>query len=121
MDLSENLTILTEHLSQSLYWSLVHLSVISGILKSKDGKSYHPYISDSKTHDQSFTKIVKIADVSCADNIAIDSDNCSAQYKSGLHIYHRRSQTNTVLHLFACMGFLDMVRVKWIILGEQPR
>ena len=34
------------------------MSIHSGITKTKNGKSYHPYISDSKKHDQVFTKIV---------------------------------------------------------------
>ena len=90
VDFAENLTIPMKDQPQSLYWTQQHLSVHSGISKSRNGKSYHPYISDCKIHDQVFSKnaileILAEEDVTGCDYIVIDSDNCSSQYKSGLH------------------------------------
>ena len=40
------------------------------------------------------TEMLAEEDVSCADYIVIDSDNCSAQYKPGLHFYHLQEISN---------------------------
>ena len=42
---------------QSLHWSHEQITVHSGILKYNGVKSYHPYISDDRKHDQHFVKI----------------------------------------------------------------
>lgn len=64
IDFSENLT-------ESLHWAKEQVSVHSGILKCNGEKSYHPYFSDSRTHDQAF---VKNADTDESDYIVIESD-----------------------------------------------
>ena len=58
LDFSENLTIPMTSQPQSMYWALKAVTVHSGIIKTKDSKAYHPYLSDSIKHDQSFTNIV---------------------------------------------------------------
>ena len=78
---------------QSIYWTQKTVSVHSGISKPKDEKIFHPYISNSEKHDQLLTKIaieeiLFEEDLNSADVIIINSDNCSIQYKSGLHFYH---------------------------------
>ena len=60
---------------------------VSGILKQQGEKSYQPYISQDKKHDQHFVHLVLDEmlggiDVSSADSIVIESDNCCSQYKS---------------------------------------
>ena len=99
MDFSENHTVPMKSQPQSMYWTLQTVTVHSGITKSKDGKSYHPYISDSNKHNQVFVNIVMNemlaeADVTNCDMIVVDSDNCSSQYKSVLHFYHLQELTN---------------------------
>ena len=62
------------------------MTVHSGILKKGDTKSYHQYLSNEKTHDQSLVKCVideTIKDViEPGTTLIIESDNCSSQYKS---------------------------------------
>ena len=60
------------------------------ILKQNGEKSYHPYISNNKKHEQHFIYLVleqrlSIVDVLSADSIVIESNNCSSQYKSSTH------------------------------------
>ena len=105
MDYSENLAIPMKSQPQSLYWTLESVTIHSGIVKTKDGKSYHPYISDCKKHDQVFTNIVMNEmlaeeDVTNCDVIIIDSDKCSGQYKSGLHFYHLQEIANNYNFFF---------------------
>ena len=85
---------------QSLYWSLQVVTVHSAISKSKSGKIYHPYLSDSKKHDQVFTKlameeILAEEDVASYDVMVIESDNCTSQYKSALHFHHLQQLSDT--------------------------
>ena len=82
-----------------MYWTLKAVSVHSGITKSRDGKSYHPYICDSIKHDQSFVDIViremlSEEDVAAHDLIVVDSDNCTSQYKSVLDLHHYQMIAN---------------------------
>jgi len=58
LDYSENLTIPLKEMAQSIDWTQDTVPIHSGICKSKDGKTYHLYVSDSKKHDQALTKIV---------------------------------------------------------------
>ena len=86
-------------MAQSIYRTQETISVHSGISKSKDGKIYHLYLSNSKKHDQVFTKItieemLGEEDLNSGDVIIINSDNCSVQYKSGLHFYHLQEIAN---------------------------
>ena len=78
---------------QSLHLSQSQITVHSGILKNHGEKSYHPYLSDDRKHDQSFVKIVikemlKDADIEPGSYIVIESDNCSSQYKSAPHCHN---------------------------------
>ena len=76
---------------QSLHWSHEEITVHSGILKVSGEKSYHPYLSDDRSHNQKFVKVVmgemlneipSIKEGSCC---VIESDNCTCQYKSAEH------------------------------------
>ena len=58
MDFSENLSVSVKYEPQSLHWALDQVIVHSGILKGHGHKSYHPYFSDSKIHDQVFVNEV---------------------------------------------------------------
>ena len=62
---------------------------------------YHAYLSDNWQHDQSFVKIV-IESMLEGQNmdgkfIIIESDNCTAQYKSVKHFFHLQTIRN-MLH-----------------------
>ena len=64
----------------------------TGILKCDGENIYHAYISDNLKHDQTFVKVVidnMLDTTDTTDNkvIVIESDNCSAQYKSAKHFY----------------------------------
>ena len=58
IDFSENLSVPVKYEPQSLHWSHKQVTIHSGILKLNGEKSYHPYISEDRQHDQSFVKIV---------------------------------------------------------------
>ena len=113
MDYAENLTIPMKEQPQSMYWALKTVTVHSGITKSLEGKTYHPYLSDSVKHDQSFTKIV-IKEMLAEENIenydviVIDSDNCASQYKSALSFYHLQEMSNvhniTIIRMYGVPG-----------------
>ena len=113
MDYSENLTVPMKSQPQSMYWALKAVTVHSGITKSREGKSYPPYISDSVKHDQSFTNIVinemlADEDVSSYDCVVIDSDNCSGQYESVLNFHHLQELSDvhniTVIRMYGIPG-----------------
>ena len=72
---------------QSLHWVKKQITVQSGIVKCNGEKTYHPYVSDCKTHDQAIVKLVvtEMLDSTYMPDdavILIESDNCSSQYKS---------------------------------------
>lgn len=56
-DFSENLTLGIKWEPQSLQWSKTQVTVHSGIVKTPTQKMYHPYLSDSREHDQAFVYI----------------------------------------------------------------
>jgi hypothetical protein len=93
VDFSENLTIDIKWEPQSLHWSKKQVTVHSGIVKSSDGqKTYHPYVSDSREHDQPFVYIavknmLLTTEKNSANVILMESDNCSSQYKSSEHFH----------------------------------
>ena len=72
----------------------------SGILKFKTEKSYHPYLSANRKHDQHFVQlcileILKKVDFSKNPGyIIIESDNCSYQYKSSAHFHGMQTLAN---------------------------
>ena len=57
IDFPENLTIGVKFEIQLLRWVKQQITVHSGIVKVNGGKSYHPYVNDSRVHDQTFVKI----------------------------------------------------------------
>ena len=91
IDFSENLTLPVKHQAQSLHWSYTQITVHSGIVKVEGEKSYHPYFSDNRKHDQVFVKLSiekMLSDVDISDKIiVVESDNCKGQYKSAKHLY----------------------------------
>ena len=90
IDFSENLSVPVHQEIQSLHWSHGQVTVHSGIIKQNGEKSYHPYLSNNKKHDQHFVHLVLDemlghVDLSAAEYIVIESDNCSCQYKSSTY------------------------------------
>ena len=61
IDFSENLTIEVKFEPLSLHWVKQQITVHSGIVNVNVEKSYHPYVSDSRVHDQAFVKLAMIA------------------------------------------------------------
>ena len=90
IDFSENLSIPVKFEPQSLHWCHEQVTIHSGILKVGGKKSYHPYVSNERRHDQPFVHIVlekmlEEVDMKLHSYIVIESDNCSVQYKSAQH------------------------------------
>lgn len=89
IDFSENLKLPVKFEPQSMHWCHETITVHSGIIKIHGEKSYHPYVSDDKKHDQTFVKKVlkeMIATIECLpQSCIVESDNCSSQYKSAKH------------------------------------
>ena len=90
VDFSENLTVPVKFEPQSMHWSHEQVTIHSGIMKLEGEKSYHPYVSNDKKHDQQFVYVVleeMLKEVTIPDNcvMVIESDNCSCQYKSSAH------------------------------------
>ena len=101
IDFSENLQIPVKFEPRSLHWSHEQVTVHSGILKCSAIKSYHPYISDDKKHDQHFVHVVLNEVLSEAElptgedaYIVIESDNCTSQYKSTAHFHSIQQISN---------------------------
>ena len=89
-DFSKNLTISIKWEPQSLYWSKTQVTVHSGIVKTPYQKTYHPYLSDSREHDQTFVymalkEMLDSTEITDLETIIIESDNCTVQYKSAEH------------------------------------
>jgi len=112
IDFSENLTIPVKFEPQSMHWYHETVTIPSGIIKLHGNKSYHPYISDDKKHDQKFVKIVLEEMLETLDSIpemcVIESDNCSGQYKSAQHFYDIQELSNKlgtpIVRLFSIAG-----------------
>jgi len=88
---------------QSLHWTKNQISVHLGILKCNGNKSYHPYVSDCRVHDQSFVKLVvykMLENTPIPDDsvVIIESDNCSSQFKSGHHFVDMQELANQFQH-----------------------
>ena len=58
IDFSENLSIPVKFEPQLMHWHKATITVYSGILKLHGEKSYHPYLSNDKHHNQKFVKVV---------------------------------------------------------------
>ena len=55
VDFAENYSIPVKYEPQSLHWSHEQVTIHSGIFKLSTGhKSYHPYVSDDRKHNQHF-------------------------------------------------------------------
>ena len=90
------------------------MTVHSGILKVHGLKSYHPYFSDSKIHDQVFVNEVllemlqNIGDFDKIDAILIESNNCSNQYKCAQDFYHLQYTSHkfskNLIHVYGVAG-----------------
>ena len=114
IDFSENLTLPVKYEPQSLHWNHDLVSVHSGIVKIHGEKSYHPYVSDDRKHDQKFVKLVleKMLDTveTMPEICVIESDNCTSQYKSAQHFEDIQEICNSIevpiIRLFsvACHG-----------------
>ena len=101
VDFSENLSIPVQFEPQSLHWSHEQVTVHSGILKCNGVKSYHPYISDDKKHNQQFVHIalnemLSEAELPTGDDayVIIESDSCTSQYKSAAHFHSIQQISN---------------------------
>ena len=57
LDFSENLKVSVKYEPQSLHWSHEQITVHSGILKVDGVKSYHPYLSHDRNHDQKLCEV----------------------------------------------------------------
>ena len=93
VDYSKNLSIPVKFEPQSLHWSHAQVTVHSGMVKTPTEKTYHPYISDEKKHDQVFAQlcIEHMMNEITVDHkklpVVIESDNCRSQYKSALYFW----------------------------------
>ena len=114
IDFSENLMVGIKWEPQSLHWSKKQVTVHSGIVKVNGNKGYHPYVSNSRVHDQIFVKSALEEMIESTDGLndsttlVIESDNCSVQYKSARHFYHLQqlsNQTNkTIIRMYGIAG-----------------
>ena len=112
VDFSENLTLPVKHQAQSLHWSYTQVTVHSGIVWNEGEKSYHPYFSDNRKHDQVFVKMCikkMLKGINLNDRcVIIESDNCRVQYKSNKHVYDLQQLSNelnsTVLRIYSIPG-----------------
>ena len=85
VDLSENLKVPVKKEPQGMHWSHIQVTVHSAVLKTSQGKQYHPYLSEDRKHDQQLTKVaIKKVIRHINDNpevLLLESDNCK-DYKS---------------------------------------
>lgn len=68
------------------------MTVHSALVKYEQEKVYHPYISDTRVHDQAFVKlafkeIVTHTNENQNSVIVWETDNCSNQAKSAEHFH----------------------------------
>ena len=104
IDFSENLTLDVKWELQSLHWVKQQITVHSGIVKCNGEKVYHPYISDTKVHDQGFVKLalMEMLDTTVMPDeapILIESDNCLAQYKFCHHFVDMQNLVDRFLRI----------------------
>lgn len=52
IDFSENLQVGIKYKPMSLHWAKLMVTVHSGLIQYLQEKTYHPYISDDRIHDQ---------------------------------------------------------------------
>ena len=99
IDFSENLTIGIKWEPQETHWTKTQVTVHSGLVKLDEEKVYHPYISNSRLHDQVFVhqaleEMIERTNIPEDKRLLIESDNCSGQYKSSHHFFHLQSLSN---------------------------
>ena len=113
VDFSENLTIGLQKEPQSLHWLRKQVTVHSAIVKANDKKMYHPFVSDTQTHDQVFVRaaleeMLSVTDISQHEMLMIESDNCTGQYKSTQHFHDLQEICNSIekplVRLYAVEG-----------------
>ena len=105
IDFSENLTIGINWEPQETHWTKTQVTVHSGLVKLDEEKVYHPYISNSRLHDQVFVHQALEEMIERTNKrLLIESDNCSGQYKSSHHFFHLQSLSNQlnkiIIHLY---------------------
>ena len=77
------------------------MTIHSGLVKCTGRKTYHSYVSDVCVHDQVLTRVAidevlsSTPDIAHLPIIVIESDNCSAQHKSGQHFCDSQYIANT--------------------------
>ena len=98
VDFSENLQVPVKYEPQSLHWSHEQVTVHSGLMKFEGEKSYHPYLSDDKKHDQHVVEVALCEMIkelpTIPKTLIIESDNCSQQYKSAMHFFSIQKLAN---------------------------
>ena len=114
IDFAENLTVPVKYQPQSLHWAQEQVTVHSGLIKVNGAKSYHPYFSDTKLHDHVFVKIAmdemlsEVNNMNSFDAVVIESDNCTAQYKSAKHFNDLQKLSNrldkNIIRLYGIAG-----------------
>jgi len=67
IDFSENLSIPVKYEPQSMHWSYQQITVHSGLMKYQGEKTYHPYLSADRKHDQHFVHCV-LEEMLCNNN-----------------------------------------------------
>jgi len=67
IDFSENLSIPVKYEPQSMHWSHQQITVHSGLMKYQGEKTYHPYLSADRKHDQHFVHCV-LEEMLCNNN-----------------------------------------------------
>lgn len=103
-DFSENLTIGIRKEPQSLHWCKLQVSVHSALIKYHQEKVYHPYVSDSRVHDQAFVRLCfeEIMDHTDAPENAVivwETDNCANQAKSAEHFRDCKQLANLLMRI----------------------
>ena len=112
-DFSENLTIGVKWEPQSHHWCKLQVTVHSALVKYYQEKCDHPYVSDSRLHDQSFVRlsfeeIMDHTDAPETAPIVRESDNCTNQVKSAEHFRDCQQLSNmlmrTIIRLWGIAG-----------------
>ena len=109
IDFTENLTVPLKYETQSLHWVQESKSKFIQVLSKPTVQSYHPYFSDTKVHDHIFIKIAmdemlsEVNNMNSLDAVVIESDNCTAQYKSGKHFNNLQKLSNRLDKNIICL------------------
>ena len=112
IDFSENLTLKVKFQLQSLHWYKRQVTVHSGIVKCSGNKTYHPYVSNGRSHNPSFVKMAIQGMMDYSDmsdgSVIIESDNCCSQYISSQHFHEMQDIANTsgrqIIRIYSVAG-----------------